>query len=212
MAAPAERTFWKSIQSKAFLDTYYVYGDDEYLKEQAVRQLIAAAVDPATRDFNLDSRNAGDLDVESLGSLLNTPPMMAERRVVVVRDVASLRKAARAALDDHIARTSKRGASSADVVVVLVAAGGERAKPDKALQKLTGAVEFAPLSGDCCDHFVCRRYVVLTQVCFLLCLPFILLMLCFQQAGKGVAWLRNKVITRDAEFAHLFDGLPILDQ
>lgn len=148
MAAPAERTFWKSIQSKALLDTYYVYGDDEYLKEQAVRQLIAAAVDPATRDFNLDSRNAGDLDGEALGSLLNTPPMMAERRVVVVRDVASLKKDARAALDDHIARTSKRGASSADVVVVLVAAGGERAKPDKALQKLTGAVEFAPLSGE----------------------------------------------------------------
>ncbi len=36
---------------------------------------------PSTRDFNLDIRAAAELDAETLGSLLGTPPMMAERRV-----------------------------------------------------------------------------------------------------------------------------------
>ncbi|MGH7717437.1 MAG: DNA polymerase III subunit delta, partial [Gemmatimonadaceae bacterium] len=147
MPTLAERAFWKSIQTHSFLGVYYLHGDDEFLKEQAVRQLIAAAVEPATRDFNLDVRGAAQLDAQALGTLVHTPPMMAERRAVVVRDVAALKSDVRAVLDEHLARESRR-AESADVVLVLVAVGGERAKPDKALQGLKGAVEFPPLSGD----------------------------------------------------------------
>ncbi len=104
MAVPAERAFWKSLQSKAFSPVYYLCGDDEYLKDQALRALIASAVDPATRDFNLDVRAGADVDAETVGSLLATPPMMAERRVVVFRDVAAMKKDARAALDRALER------------------------------------------------------------------------------------------------------------
>jgi len=147
MPTPAERALWRAIQTRSFLGVYYLYGDDEFLKEQAVRQLIAAVVDPATRDFNLDVRGAAQLDAQTLGTLVNTPPMMAERRAVVIRDVAALRNDGRAALDEHLARESQR-TGSADVILVLVASGGEKAKPDKALQGVNGAVEFPPLSGD----------------------------------------------------------------
>jgi DNA polymerase-3 subunit delta len=119
---------------------YYLYGEDDFLKEQAVRQLIEAAVDPATRDFNLEVRRASELDAETLGSLLATPPMMAERRVLVVRDVAALRKDARTLLDHYVK------APAVDAVVILVAPAG--AKTDRSLSANTTGLEFEPLTGD----------------------------------------------------------------
>ncbi|HEY9450258.1 MAG TPA: DNA polymerase III subunit delta [Gemmatimonadaceae bacterium] len=144
----SERAFWKSLRAGAFAGAYCVYGDDDFLKERAVKGLIEAAVDPATRDFNLDVRAAADLDAETLGTLLSTPPMMAERRVVVVRDGAALKKDARAALDRYLETIAARPDAPADVVLVIVLASGEKGKPDKTLLSRTLSTEFAPLSWD----------------------------------------------------------------
>ena len=94
MSAPAQRTLQKAIREGVFAPAYYLHGDDDYLKEDAVRRLVASAGDPATRDFNLEIRRAADLDAETVDALLGTPPMMAERRVVVLRDVAGMKKIA----------------------------------------------------------------------------------------------------------------------
>jgi DNA polymerase-3 subunit delta len=122
-----------------FASVYYFHGDDDYMKEHELRRLIEATVDPATRDFNFEVLRAADVDAEILGSIVGTPPMMAERRVVVVRDVGALKKAAREMLD----RCIKTAAS--DLVLVLVSPAG--AKADKGLLSSTTSVEFKPLSG-----------------------------------------------------------------
>ena len=140
MSVAAQRALRKAIQTGAFERVYYLFGEDDFVKDEAVRDLVNRAVDPATRDFNLELRRGADLDAETLGTLLGTPPMMADRRVVVIRDVASLRKDARQALDAYLARPA------ADTVLVLVAGTGS--KPDKALQEATVAVDFEALTGD----------------------------------------------------------------
>ena len=142
MSAATERAFRKSMQSRAFDPAYYLHGDDDFLKEDAVRQLITAAVDPATRDFNLDVRDGATLDAESLSSLLGTPPMMAERRMVLVRDAAAIKKGVRVALDRYL------DTPASDVLLVLVAPAGEKGAPDKALAARVTVVEFDPLTGD----------------------------------------------------------------
>ena len=143
MAAASNSTGQKSLRTalhtRAFDPVYYFCGAEDYLKDEAVRQVVDAAVDPATKDFNLEILRATDVDGETLGSLLGTPPMMAERRVVVIKDVGALRKDARAALDQYLRQPSS------DVVVVLVATAG--AKDDKALTSKATMVEFEPLSG-----------------------------------------------------------------
>lgn len=139
-SAAVQRTLRAAVQQRVFASAYYLHGDEEYLKEDAVRQLIAAAVDPATRDFNLEVRRGNELSAELLGSLLNTPPMMADRRMVVVRDVSGLRKDARTALDRYL------DAPAPDTVVVLTTPAGSKA--DKKLADKAEALEFAPLSGD----------------------------------------------------------------
>jgi DNA polymerase III delta subunit len=57
-----------------------LHGEDDYLKNEELRRVTDAAVDPATRDFNYESLRGADLDAEKLGSILGTPPMMADRR------------------------------------------------------------------------------------------------------------------------------------
>lgn len=138
--AAASRDLRKAIQQRSFERAYYLFGDDEYLKEETVRQLIDAAVEPGTREFNLDVRRGNEVDVESLLSMLSTPPMMAERRVVVVRDVHAIKKDVRAALERYLANPAP------DVIAILIAPAG--AKGDAALSAAATAVEFEPLSGD----------------------------------------------------------------
>src|ERR671925_1392516 len=117
MSSP-QRILRDAVRDKHFAPAYYLFGEDDFLKEQAVRQLVDAVVDPATRDFNFEVRRGGELDAETLGSLLATPPMIAERRVLVVRDVGALRKDARTALDRYLKSPAP------DAVVILVAPAG----------------------------------------------------------------------------------------
>jgi len=141
MSLAAQRAFQKSIRERAFAPVYYVHGDDDYLKEDAVRQLIAAVVDPATRDFNLEILRGGEIDAGTLGSLLDTPPMMAERRMVVVRDIGALKKDTRGAIDRYLVRPSP------DTVLVLVTLGAG-SKPDKGFEAVALSVGFDPLTED----------------------------------------------------------------
>lgn len=133
------RALRAAIHEKQFSPAYYLHGEDEYLKEEGLRQLIDAAVDPSTRDFNLDQRRGAELDAASLASLLATPPMMAERRVVVIRDVTGLRKDARAALEEYLQ-------SPAPDVLLAFTAPAE-AKFDKTLSALATEEECKPLTG-----------------------------------------------------------------
>jgi len=75
---------------------FYLHGEDEFRKEELVRELIERHLDPGTRDFNLDPLRGTDVDAETLASVLGTPPMMAEWRVVVVREVEALAGSPRA--------------------------------------------------------------------------------------------------------------------
>ncbi len=134
------KTLRAAVKAGTFAPAYYLYGEDDYVKQEEARRLTDAAVDPATKDFNYEQLRGADLDGETLGSLLNTPPMMADRRVVVIRDVGALKKDARAMLDKYLKNPAP------DVLLVLVATSDS--KPEKGLISATTAVEFLPLKGD----------------------------------------------------------------
>jgi DNA polymerase-3 subunit delta len=140
MASAGEKALHAALKTRVFDPVYYLFGEDDFLKEQATRDLVDAAVDSSTRDFNLEIRRAGELDAESLDALLSTPPMLAERRVVVLRDVDKLKKGARGLLDRYVVRPAP------DTVLVLVAPSGVKA--DKGLSTHATVVEYAPLTGD----------------------------------------------------------------
>lgn len=140
MPAADSKVLRAAVKDGVFAPAYYLYGDDDYLKDEELKRVLEAAVDPATRDFNFENLRGADLDAETLGSMLSTPPMMADRRVMVIRDAGALKKDARAMLDKYL----KNPAS--DVLLLLVAPSG--AKEDKGLVSKATAVEFAPLAGN----------------------------------------------------------------
>jgi DNA polymerase-3 subunit delta len=141
MSSPAAlKALRHAITERKFEAAYLLFGDDDFRKGRAVHELIEAAIDPGTRDFNLEVRRGSDLDAESLGSMLNTPPLMAERRGVVIRDVGTLKKDARAALQRYLDRPSP------DTLLVMVIPGGS--KMESGLGAGVVSVEFEALEGD----------------------------------------------------------------
>src|SRR5579862_7023205 len=80
----SERALRTAITKRTFEPAYYLHGDDDFRKDDALAALIASAVDPALRDFNVEIRRGADIDAETLETVLGTPPMMSERRVLVL--------------------------------------------------------------------------------------------------------------------------------
>jgi len=74
---------------------FFLFGEDAFRKEEAARALVAWHLDPGTKDFNYDPLRGSEVEVEALASVLATPPMMAEWRVVLLREVEGLASSAR---------------------------------------------------------------------------------------------------------------------
>lgn len=129
-----------AVDAGSFDPVYVLHGDEEFLKEDLLRQLLARAVDPAMREFNIDTRRGGDLDAAGLRSVLEQLPMMAERRVAVIQDAPSLKKGPLGVLDRYLDTPSH------DTVLVLLVPAGET--PEKNWLARSTTVEFKPLSDD----------------------------------------------------------------
>ncbi len=134
------RVLKAALERGIFDRAYLFHGDDDYLKEEKVRALIARATDPGVREFNLEIRRGGETDSAALSLTLDALPMMAERRVVIVRDVGALKKDARNVLGTYLKNPA------ADTVLVLVTNAG--AKIDAELIEQTTAIEFRSLNED----------------------------------------------------------------
>ena len=124
---------------------YFLVGEEEYLKEEVATSLVTAHLDPATRDFNFDQVRGGETTPETLASIIATPPMMAEWRVVVVRDAQALATSSktRAVIEQALDRTPP------GLALVLVATLPDKGKAQiyEKLKKQAVAVAFPLLNA-----------------------------------------------------------------
>src|SRR2546425_4721570 len=130
---------------------YYLHGDEDVLKEEAVRALVDRALDPGARDFNRDQRGAGDLAPEACHSRGTTPPMLAAARVVVIRGIEDLRKTSRVRQD----LTRYLGSPNPTTLLVLVQGAGE--PPDPELAGIATSVAVEPLPPARVRRWVAHR-------------------------------------------------------
>jgi DNA polymerase-3 subunit delta len=149
MPAAAMRALKSALELRTFDRVYLFHGDDDYLKEEKIRAVVDRATDPGTRDFNLEVKRAGEIDPAGLGLALDSLPMMAERRVVILRDVTTLKKDSRAVLAKYLSNPA------ADTLLVLVAGAG--AKPDAALMDAATSIDFRPLNDSELAKWVAHR-------------------------------------------------------
>ena len=119
---------------------YYLVGAEDLLKADLVREISDRLLDPSLRDFNFDQRTATSLDPEALSTLLNTLPMMADRRVVVLRDVEGWPKKSRGR-----AELLRYLASPAAETVLVLVQGGADPEPEAEFATLATTVLCATL-------------------------------------------------------------------
>src|SRR2546430_6204331 len=141
----------RSLKQGASDPVYYLYGDEDVLKDEAVRALIDRAVDPAARDFNVDQRSAAEVDAEAFHALVNTPPMLAATRAVVVRGLEQLKKTAK--LRQELLRYLE--SPNPTTLLVLVQGAGEA--PDAELMRRTTAVAVEPLPPARVERWMAHR-------------------------------------------------------
>ena len=96
MARLALEKLRQSLKGALPRPAYYIHGVEGVLKDEALALILSSGLDAATRDFNLDSFSAQQLDPAELPAACATLPMMAERRVVVVRDIEAWKRKSKA--------------------------------------------------------------------------------------------------------------------
>ena len=126
------------FRQKKFAPIYLLYGEEDYLVEQAVNSLIENALDDDTKGFNLDVVHGNSVDGRDIVSLASAFPMMAERRVLILRDMDRLPN------KELLLPLIEKPVSS--TVMVLISAKPDfRLKVLKSLEKTARVVEFLQL-------------------------------------------------------------------
>jgi DNA polymerase III subunit delta len=151
MGALTFDALFRGLKKGAVDPVYYLYGDEDVLKQEAIQALLEHALDASTRDFNLDQRDIGSLDAEAFHALVQTPPMMASRRVVLLRGVEQLRKKSKAR--DELLRYL--AAPNPDTILILVQAAGTDTEAD--ILRHATAVELDRLPPERVRRWIDRR-------------------------------------------------------
>jgi DNA polymerase-3 subunit delta len=142
----------RSLPKGELAPVYYLHGPEDILKDEAVQAILERALDPGLRDFNFDQRSAGQLDPEAIFTLCTTLPMMADRRVVVLRDVEGWKRKpkTRAAFLKYLEHPAT------ETIVILVQGAAEEGE-DKELVRGAFAVACEPLPAERARRWLLRR-------------------------------------------------------
>ena len=130
--------FLPSIQRKEFAPVYFFYGEEDFLIDEVVDAIIIGGVDADTRGFNLDVVQGSEADGKDIVSMASSFPMMAERRVVVVKDFDRVEN--KELLEPYLEQPA-----SSTCLVLLASKPDMRKKPYPLLKKNSIGGEFSRL-------------------------------------------------------------------
>jgi len=128
----------RSIERGEFSPLYLFYGEEDLLIEETLQLLIESAIEGPSRSFNLDVVYGAEADARHIASLASSYPMMAERRVVVVREFDKLPN--KDLLLSYILKPSPTTS-----LVMIASKPDFRVKVYKAIKEQGIPIEFKPL-------------------------------------------------------------------
>ena len=76
----------RELQNNKVFPVYLLCGEESFLIEGTLKQMLDHLLDPETRDFNLTFLEDANITIREILTQVDLYPVMAERRVVVVRD------------------------------------------------------------------------------------------------------------------------------
>ena len=138
----------RALAKEAPARAYYLHGSEAILKDEALALLLDTTLDPGLRDFNLDIVSAQQIEPDQLAAACSTLPMMADHRVVVLRDVEAWKRKSKG--KQPAVKYLERPAP--ETVLIIVQGNDDDADDD--LAKLCVAVNCAALVGDALDDWL----------------------------------------------------------
>jgi len=85
-----DQSLAEQIAKGQIAPVYCLYGEDDYRREQTLKQLLDAVLPEGARALNLDQIRPGEAETGSILGSAKTPPFLSARRVVLVRGVDAL--------------------------------------------------------------------------------------------------------------------------
>ncbi len=140
MAALTPETFKKELKSGKLKPVYFFYGEEYFLMERALKQAIEKIVPASTRDFNLDLLYAEEIPAERIIQIATAIPMMARKRLVIVKNIDRLNPSGKTLVLKYAKRPSPQ------TTLILVANRSDLKKFHKDLLKAAEGVAFKPLT------------------------------------------------------------------
>jgi len=142
----------ESLASGKLAPVYLLYGEEDFLVEEATRSVTAAAVPKEAQEFNLDILRGEESDARDIVARASSFPMMADRRAVVVHNVDKLGTRDLEILGNYIEQPSN------STCLVLIGGKIDTRKRPYTIVKRTGiAVEFKPLYEDRVPAWIAAR-------------------------------------------------------
>ena len=86
---PEELT--RSLKQGKVLPLYLFFGEEAFLVQEAVDQIISTVVDPGSRDFNFNSVYCKGTSGNEIVNLCQALPFMSARRLVIVKEIEALK-------------------------------------------------------------------------------------------------------------------------
>ncbi len=90
-AAQMYRKIVEDVGRGVFAPVYLLMGEEPYYPDKACDTIMAAALDDSERDFNQTVFFGVDSDADSVASEARSYPMMAERRLVVLKEAQNMK-------------------------------------------------------------------------------------------------------------------------
>lgn len=122
--------FFNHLRAESLAAAYLLTGEEGYFIDRALARIMEKGLAGAPRDFNLDMFYGKDTKADAVVAQSCTLPVMAEKRVVVLKEADKLK--------DMEPIKAYMEAPSPTTVLVLVAENADRAKERALTQAVTG--------------------------------------------------------------------------
>ncbi len=129
------RSFWSSLQSH-IAPIYLIYGEEEFFINEALEVIERTVLGDMNRDFNYDSFYGKEALASNVLDVAETLPMMAERRLVIVRDADKWGESDWSQFENYFSRPSQ-----STLLVFVMKAIDKRKKTHKRLLEVAVALE-----------------------------------------------------------------------
>jgi len=142
------RKLFKEIDQGNWQGVYLFFGEEQYIKQQALNKTIEAMVDPSLKDLNYAQIDGTDVDLDTIINACETLPFMADKRLVVVKDLSILNGRSDDNIDeDRFLEYIKKMSETTCLILYCRNGLDKRKKIYKYINKTGKAFEFNHLMG-----------------------------------------------------------------